>query len=165
VLRPTPRPRLLAGPFGSFFLSCLVLFVPSVVLAFAVSMSRFDFATITDRLPLLGDVLLLFTLAAFAYGALFLFLSVLVPWPVYIGIALTIGYEAIWIRIAPGSMRLISYVHPLHVVGYQLTQESAFHTEEGDPTLWPSLRVLLIAPLCFLLLAWLRFRRKEYAFN
>src|SRR5262249_10292582 len=145
----------------------------SVVLTFAASMSRFDLATILDRLPLLADILLLFVLAAFAYGALFVFLSVLVPWPVYVGIALTVGYEAIWIRVAPGSMRLISYVYLLHVVGSQPTKDSAFRTEglaqavlgDEDPALGPSLRVLLIAPACFLLLAWLRFRRKEYAFN
>jgi len=143
------------------------------VLTFAVCMSRFDFATIADRLPLLFAVLFLFTLAAFAYGALFIFLSVMVPWPVYVGIALTIGYEAIWIRVAPGSMHLISYVYHLHVVGYELTKESAFKTQglsqslgaAEDPTLGGSLQVLIIAPLVFLLLAWLRFRRKEYAFN
>ncbi|MFO0983554.1 MAG: ABC transporter permease [Planctomycetota bacterium] len=174
LIRPIPRATILAGRFASYLMCSVVLIVPSVVLVFLLSMSQFSLATIIDRLPLLGEVVLVLLLAAFAYGAFFLFLSVLVPWPVLIGIALTFGYEAIWIRVAPGSMKLLSFVYHLHTVAYHLTGEAGFISatvaralfgEAEDPALGPSLRVLILAPLVFLLLAWARFRRKEFAFN
>ncbi|HYS99739.1 MAG TPA: ABC transporter permease subunit [Thermoplasmata archaeon] len=114
LTRPISKPAIVLYKYLGYLISVLVLLVPPLVLAYAVTIgySGDSFSADSD---VLAGFLVTTVLGSAAYGALFLFLSVLVRKPLAIGLLIGFVWESI-VGSLPGDVPKISVIHYLRSI-------------------------------------------------
>ncbi len=114
LTRPVSKPAIAAYKYVGYLLAVLVLLIPPLVLAFAVTVGYSGDAFAADA-DVLSGFLLATVLGSAAYGAFFLFLSVLVRKPLAIGLLFGFVWESI-VGSIPGDVPKLSVIHYLRTI-------------------------------------------------
>ncbi len=169
-LRPISRCAIIVGRYLALLMSALALLVPALALDYVVQVGWRGFDAVFASLPVLGAAALTAALAATAYGALFLLLSLLTRFAVVLGFFFVIGWEIV-ISLAPSKGALFTVSFHGRALVWQLAHEGGRpfrplrrFVEEGLlPTPADSIVGLLVAATVLVTLAALAFRSREYA--
>lgn len=113
--RPLTRTELLSGKMLGSLTLCLVLFLPSIVLAYYVALSAEGLDAIGARFGSLVLDLLAGVLGIAAYHGLFAMLGTLVSRPLLVGLFFVFGWQA-GATFVPGSARYLTITHYLYAL-------------------------------------------------
>ncbi len=114
LTRPISKPALLAYKYLGYLVAVLILLVPPVVLAYAVT-EVYRGLGLTADLDVLWGFLATTILGSAAYGALFLFISVLVRRPLAAGLLIGFVWESV-VGSIPGDVPKLSVIHYLRTI-------------------------------------------------
>ena len=114
LTRPISKPAIAIYKYLGYLVAVLVLLLPSLVLAYAVTVG-YSGDTFTSDWDVLSGFLLATVLGSAAYGALFLFLSVLVRKPLAVGLLIGFVWESI-VGSIPGDVPKLSVIHYLRSI-------------------------------------------------
>lgn len=109
--RPISKPAIVSYKYLGYLGAVLILLIPPLVLAYGVTELHAG-DSFTADLDVLGAFLLTTILGSAAYGALFLFLSIVIRKPLAAGLLIGFVWESI-VGSIPGDVRLLSIVHYL----------------------------------------------------
>jgi ABC-2 type transport system permease protein len=112
--RPVSKPAIAVSKYAGYLVAVLVLLVPPVVLAYAVTEAYAGTALGTD-LDVLGGFLAATVLGSVAYGALFFFLSVVLRKPLAVGLLIGFVWESI-VGSIPGDVPKLSIIFYLRSI-------------------------------------------------
>lgn len=111
LTRPISKPAIVLYKYVGYLAAVLILLIPPLVLAYCVT-ELYAGDSVTADLDVLGAFLLATFLGSAAYGALFLFLSVVLRKPLAAGLLIGFVWESI-VGSIPGDVRLLSIIHYL----------------------------------------------------
>ncbi len=166
LTRPVPRAALLLGRWLTAIATAAVLLGASFVALYLATAGQLGFEALLVDLPVLGWALVGLALSLFAYCAFFVLLSVLVRWPLLVGLTLLFVWEE-WAATMPGTTARYTVLHHVYTLLARMSGDEGY-VNLARPfgiELLPaseSLQVLLwVAGLSLLIALW-RFRRKSY---
>ncbi len=114
LTRPISKPTLAVSKYAGYLAAALVLLLPPVVVSYAVTEAYAGVGLGAD-LDVLGGFLAVTALATAAYGAFFLFLSVVLRKPLFVGLLFGFVWESI-VGSLPGSVPKLSLIYYLKSV-------------------------------------------------
>jgi ABC-type transport system involved in multi-copper enzyme maturation permease subunit len=166
LTRPVPRAGLLLGRFIASVLAASVLLGAAFVLLYVATVAPMGAEALWIDLPILGFTLIGLVLSLVAYGAFFVLLTVVVKWPLLIGLALLFLWEQ-WATDLPGTAARYTVQHHVYTLLWRWTGEETYRSVAspyGDELLTSgeSLRVLGWIAAISLGLAVIRFRKRAY---
>lgn len=169
-LRPVSRSAIVCGRYLAAALSSAVLLAPPVVLLYLIQVSWRGGDALVEHLPVLLAMLLNVLLAAVAYGAFFLLLSLFLRQAVILGLFFVVGWEFLVSAVIPSKAALATVSFHLSAILWHASGEGqalrkrmqVFEEAELLPTTAGSIFCLLSGALVLLLIACLVFRNKEY---
>ncbi len=166
LTRPVPRSALLLGRWLSAVVTSTVLLGAAFVTLYLATVGQMGVEALVVDLPMLGVALAGMALSLFAYCAVFMLLSVVIKWPLLVGLALLFVWEQ-FAATMPGAMARYTLLHHIYTVLTRLSGDPGYETlaRPYDLELLPaatSLQVLLWIGGLALGLALLKFRRKSY---
>src|SRR5213083_3346827 len=112
--RPISKPALVTYKYFGYLIAVLVLRVPPLILAYGVTEAYRGLGFMTD-LDVLWDFLATTVLGSAAYGALFLFISVLIRRPLAGGLLIGFVWESV-VGSIPGDVPKLSVIHYLRTI-------------------------------------------------
>src|SRR5712692_7879779 len=159
LTRPISRPAVAVYKYIGYLAAVLLLLVPPILLAYGVTEAYQGTGLGADRDVLGGTVL-----GSAAYGALFLFISVLVRKPLAVGLLIGFVWESI-VGSLPGDVPKLSVIHYLKSILKGMIGVTPLATYNTDIS--PGVAVLLLVGfsiamivLTMLLFAQMEFRQK-----
>ena len=166
LTRPVPRSALLIGRWLSATLTAMVLLSTAYVAVYLATVGQMGLEALWVDLPVLGHALLGLCLSLFAYGAFFMLLSIVVKWPLPIGLAVLFVWEQ-WAAALPGRAARYTILHHVYTLLAQWTGDATYHklASPYDDPLLPaetSLQVLAWIAVASLAFALWRFRKRPY---
>lgn len=166
LLRPVPRPALLLGRWLAGAFNSGVLLSAAFAVAYAATVGQMGWQALRVDLPVLGHALAALWLSLAAYTAFFVLLSIVVRWPLLIGLGLLFLWEEFAAKM-PGTMARFTLLHHVYSLLASWTGEPtyvALASPFGDTLLSASqsLEALGGVAIGALALALLRFRRRAY---
>src|SRR2546421_2400156 len=111
LTRPISKPAVVMYKYLGYLIAVLVLLVPPIVLAYGVT-EAYQGNGLTANLDVLDGFLVTTVVGSAAYGAVFLFISVLVRKPLAVGLLIGFVWESIDGSI-PGDVPKLSVIHYL----------------------------------------------------
>ncbi|TMA01336.1 MAG: hypothetical protein E6J97_02920, partial [Methanobacteriota archaeon] len=114
LTRPISKPALVAYKYVGYLIAVLPLLVPPVVLAYGVTEAYRGLGFTADA-DVLWGFLATTILGTAAYGALFLFISVMVRRPLAVGLLIGFVWES-GVGSIPGDVRKLSVIHYLQTI-------------------------------------------------
>jgi len=114
LTRPISKPALVTYKYVGYLIAVLVLLVPPLILAYGVTEAYRGFGFTTD-LDVLWGFLATTVLGSAAYGALFLFISVLIRRPLAVGLLIGFVWESV-VGSIPGDVPKLSVIHYLRTI-------------------------------------------------
>jgi len=114
LTRPISKPALVAYKYIGYLVAVLVVLIPPIVVAYGVTEAYGGLAFTTD-LDVLGGFLATTILGSATYGALFLFISVLVRRPLAVGLLIGFVWESV-VDSIPGDVPKVSVIHYLKTI-------------------------------------------------
>lgn len=114
LTRPISKPAIAAFKYLGYVVAVLILLVPPIVAAYVVTELYVRTALSTDA-DVLAGFLSATILGALAYGALFLFISVLVRKPLAVGLLIGFVWESV-VGSIPGDVPKLSVIHYLRTI-------------------------------------------------
>src|SRR3989454_10494073 len=114
LTRPVSKPAVVLYKYVGYLVAVLVLLVPPIVLAYGVT-EAYQRTSLATDLDVLGGFLVATLIGSAAYGAGFLFVSVLVPKPLAMGLLFGFVWESI-VGSIPGDVPKLSLIHYLKSV-------------------------------------------------
>lgn len=114
LTRPISKPAIVAYKYLGYVAAVLVLMVPPVVLAYAVT-AWYTGTPLQTDLDVLSGFVSATVLGSVAYGALFLFISVVIRKPLTVGLLVGFVWESI-VGSIPGDVPKLSVIHYLRSV-------------------------------------------------
>ena len=114
LTRPISKPAIVSYKYLGYLVAVLILLVPPIVLAYGVT-EAYVGATLSADLDVLSGFLVATALGSAAYGALFLFISVLVRKPLAVGLLIGFVWESI-VGSIPGDVPKLSVIHYLRSI-------------------------------------------------
>ncbi len=163
LTRPISRPAVAAYKYIGYLAAVLLLLVPPILLAYGVTEAYQGTGLGADR-DVLGGFLVATVLGSAAYGALFLFISVLVRKPLAVGLLIGFVWESI-VGSLPGDVPKLSVIHYLKSILKGMIGVTPLATYNTDIS--PGVAVLLLVGfsiamivLTMLLFAQMEFRQK-----
>src|SRR5256712_9312270 len=112
--RPISNPALVAYKYIGYLVAVLVVLLPPIIVAYGVTEAYGRVAFTTD-IDVLWGFLAPTILGSAAYGALFLFISVLVRRPLAVGLMIGFVWESVVDNI-PGDVPKLSVIHYLKTI-------------------------------------------------
>src|SRR6267143_3284627 len=94
LTRPISKPGVVLYKYLGYLIAVLVLLVPPIILAYTVT-EAYQGNGLTANLDVLGGFLVATVVGTVAYGAVFLFISVLVRKPLAVGLLIGFVWESI----------------------------------------------------------------------
>jgi len=166
LVRPVPRSALLLGRWLAGAFNAGVLLSLAYVALYAATVGQMGAKALWVDLPVLGSACIALWLSLAAYSAFFVLLSVMVRWPLLIGLAVLFLWEE-WAAQMPGTMAQFTLLHHVYTLLARWTGESTYvslASPYGEPllTTTQSLQALIGVAVVSLVLALLRFRRRAY---
>jgi ABC-2 type transport system permease protein len=163
LTRPISRPAVALYKYIGYLAAVLLLLVPPILLAYGVTEVYQRTGLGADR-DVLGGFLVATVLGSAAYGALFLFISVLVRKPLAVGLLIGFVWESI-VGSLPGDVPKLSVIHYLKSILKGMIGVTPLATYNTDIS--PGVAVLLLIGfsvamivLTMLLFAQMEFRQK-----
>ena len=114
LTRPISKPALVTYKYVGYLIAVLVLLVPPLILAYGVTEAYRGLGFTTD-LDVLWGFLATTVLGSAAYGALFLFISVLIRRPLAGGLLIGFVWESV-VGSIPGDVPKLSVIHYLRTI-------------------------------------------------
>ena len=158
--RPLTRTELLSGKMLGSLALCLVMFLPSIVLAYYVTLSSEGLDAIGARFGSLVLDLLAGVLGIAAYHGLFAMLGTLISRPLLVGLFFVFGWQA-GASFVPGSARYLTITHYLYALVPHETVSAASGLFGERPGVGLALGALLVIIVLTHGISLWRFGRKE----
>ncbi|HYM39117.1 MAG TPA: ABC transporter permease subunit [Thermoplasmata archaeon] len=114
LTRPVSKPVVALSKYAGYLVAALVLLLPPVVVSYAVTEAYAGTGLGADANVLTG-FLAATALAVLAYGALFVFLSVVLRKPLFVGLLIGFVWESV-VGSLPGSVPKLSLIYYLRSV-------------------------------------------------
>ncbi len=159
LTRPISKPALATYKYLGYLVAVLVLLLPSVVLSYAVTES-YARAAFTQDLDVLRGFLLTTVLGSAAYGALFLFISILIRKPLAVGLLIGFVWESI-VGAIPGDVPKLSVIHYLRSILKDTIAVGPLSGYNSDLSLGLAVLVLVVFSIAMVVLAVLVFQQME----
>jgi len=160
LTRPISKPALVFYKYVAYLASALVLLVPSIVLAYGVTELHTQSPFSAD-LDVLSGFLITTILGSAAYGALFLFISVLVRRPLAVGLLIGFLWESVVGNI-PGDVRKLSVIHYLKSILKDTISVTPLSIYSTDVSAAISVIVLIGFSIAMVVLSILVFQQMEF---
>ena len=160
LTRPISKPAVVGAKYAGYLAAVLILLVPPVVGAYVITEAYEGVGLSTDADVLVG-FLATTVLGSAAYGALFLFISVVVRKPLAVGLLIGFVWESIAGAI-PGNLPKLSLIHYLRSIlkgTIEVGPLSGFVTDVSAPL---AVAVLVGATASLLIAAMLVFQQSEF---
>ena len=160
LTRPISKPAVVGAKYAGYLAAVLILLVPPVVGAYGITEAYEGVALSTDA-DVLAGFLATTVLGSAAYGALFLFISVIVRKPLAVGLLIGFVWESIAGAI-PGNLPKLSLIHYLRSIlkgTIEVGPLSGFVTDVSAPL---AVAVLVGATASLLIAAMLVFQQSEF---
>ncbi len=160
LTRPISKPAIAASKYVGYLASILVVLLPPLVLAYAVTEAYGGVAFGTD-VDVLGAFLVATVLGTAAYGALFLFLSVLLRKPLAVGLLFGFVWESI-VGLIPGNVPKLSIIFYLRSLLKGMVDVGPLAGFATDVSPSVAAVVLIALSITMFLLAAVVFQRMEF---
>jgi ABC-2 type transport system permease protein len=160
LTRPISRPALASYKYLGYLVTVLVLLVPPIVLAYAVT-EVYSGSGFSADLDVLSGFLVTTVLGGAAYGALFLFLSVLVRRPLFVGLLIGFLWESV-VGSLPGDVRKLSVIHYLHSILKDMISVGPLVNYSTNVSATISVVVLVGFTIAMIFLSILLFQQMEF---
>src|SRR3989441_2967963 len=131
LTRPISKPALVAYKYVGYLVAVLVLVLPPVVVAYGVTEAYGGLGFTADA-DVLWGFLAVTILGTAAYGALFLFISVLVRRPLAVGLLIGFVRESV-VDSIPGDVPKLSVIHYLKTILKDVVGIGPLGGEPPDP--------------------------------
>jgi ABC-2 type transport system permease protein len=160
LTRPISRPALVLYKYFGYLVSVLILLIPPIVLAYGVTEAYTGSAFSAD-FDVLSGFLVTTILGSAAYGALFLFISVLVRRPLAVGLLIGFLWESV-VGAIPGDVRKLSVIHYLRSILKQMIAVTPLDIYSTDVTAAISVVVLVGFTIAMVVFSILVFQQMEF---
>lgn len=160
LTRPISKPTILLSKYVGYLASVLVLLVPPLLAAYAITEAYAGDALSADR-EVLYAFLIATVLGAVAYGAFFTLLSVLVRRPLAVGL----GFGFVWefaVGSVPGDVPRLSIIHYLRSILKELAPFGPLRLYTSDVSAGIASIVLVAFAVAALVLAIIVFQQSEF---
>ncbi|HLB68712.1 MAG TPA: ABC transporter permease subunit, partial [Thermoplasmata archaeon] len=160
LTRPVSKPTVAVSKYAGYLVAAMVLLLPPVILAYAVTEVYAGTGLGSDADVLVG-FLAATALAVIAYGALFFFLSVVLRKPLTVGLLIGFVWESV-VGSLPGSVPKLSLIYYLQSVlkgMIPVGSLSGFATDVSAPV---AATVLIVFAVIMLVLATVMFQKMEF---
>lgn len=114
LTRPISKPAIALYKYLGYLVAVLVLLIPPLVAAYGITIS-YSGQPVDTTLDVLSGFLLATVFGSAAYGAFFLFLSVLIRRPLAVGLLFGFVWESI-VGSIPGDVPMLSVIHYLRSI-------------------------------------------------
>jgi ABC-2 type transport system permease protein len=160
LTRPISKPALVAYKYIGYLVAVLVVLIPPIIAAYGVTEAYGGLAFNTD-LDVLWGFLATTILGSAAYGALFLFISVLVRRPLAVGLLIGFVWESVVDQI-PGDVPKISVIHYLKTILKDVIAVSHLTGYRTDLSAGAAAGVLVAVSIALVILAGFVFQQMEF---
>ncbi len=160
LTRPVSKPAVVLYKYIGYLLAVLVLLVPPIVLAYGVTEAYQGTALGTD-LDVLGGFLIATVVGSAAYGAVFLFISVLVRKPLAVGLLIGFVWESI-VGSIPGDVPKLSVIHYLKSILQGTIAVGPMTTYGSDISAGVAVLILVGLSVAMIVLAMMLFQQMEF---
>jgi ABC-2 type transport system permease protein len=160
LTRPISKPALVAYKYVGYLVAVGVVLVPPVIVAYTVTEAYGGLAFTAD-LDVLGGFLATTILGSAVYGALFLFISVLVRRPLAAGLLIGFVWESV-VDSIPGDVPKLSVIHYLKTILKDVIAVSPLAGYRTDVSAGVAGGILVAVSIALVLLAAFVFQQMEF---
>jgi len=160
LTRPISKPAVVIYKYLGYILAVLVLLVPPIVLAYGVT-EAYQGSGLTTDLDVLGGFLVATVVGSVAYGAVFLFISVLVRKPLAVGLLIGFVWESI-VGSIPGDVPKLSVIHYLRSVLKGMIAVGPMTTYRSDISAGIAVLILVGFSVAMIVLTVMVFQQMEF---
>ena len=160
LTRPISKPALVAYKYIGYLVAVVVVLVPPVIVAYGVTEAYSGVAFTTD-LDVLGGFLATTILGSAAYGALFLFISVLVRRPLAAGLLIGFVWESVVDNI-PGDVPKLSVIHYLKTILKDVIALNPLGGYRTDLSAGAAAGILIAVSIGLIIIAAFLFQQMEF---
>ena len=160
LTRPISKPAVVIYKYLGYVVAVLVLLVPPIVLAYGVT-EAYQGTGLTTDLDVLGGFLVATVVGSVAYGAVFLFISVLVRKPLAVGLLIGFLWESI-VGSIPGDVPKLSVIHYLRSVLRGMIAVGPMTTYRSDISAGIAVLILVGFSVAMIVLSVMVFQQMEF---
>src|SRR5467141_1675661 len=160
LTRPISKPAVVLYKYLGYLIAVLVLLVPPIILAYTVT-EAYQGNGLTANLDILGGFLVTNVIGSAAYGAVFLFISVLVRKPLAVGLLFGFVWESI-VGSIPGDVPKLSVVHYLKSVLKGMIAIGPMTTYQSDISAGTAVLLLVGLSVAMIVLTMMIFQQMEF---
>src|SRR6266571_693743 len=160
LTRPISKPAVVLYKYIGYLVAVLVLLVPPIVLAYGVTEAYQGTALATD-LDVLGGFLVATVIGSAAYGAVFLFISVLVRKPLAVGLLIGFVWESI-VGSIPGNVPKLSLIYYLKSILKGMIDVGPLSGFTTDVSAGAAAAILIGLSIAFVLASMVVFQQNEF---
>jgi len=160
LTRPISKPALVTYKYVGYLIAVLVLLVPPLILAYGVTEAYRGFGFTTD-LDVLWGFLATTVLGSAAYGALFLFISVLIRRPLAVGLLIGFVWESV-VGSIPGDVPKLSVIHYLRTILSHVVAIGPLNGYAPDLSAGLAAGILVAFSIAMVILSALVFQQMEF---
>ena len=160
LTRPISKPALVAYKYVGYLIAVLPLLVPPVVLAYGVTEAYGGLGFTADA-DVLWGFLATTILGTAAYGALFLFISVMVRRPLAVGLLIGFVWES-GVGSIPGDVRKLSVIHYLQTILKDVVAIGPLKDYVTDLSAGAAAGVLIVFSIAMVILSAFVFQQMEF---
>ena len=160
LTRPISKPALVACKYVGYLVAVLVLVLPPVVVAYGVTEAYGGLGFTADS-DVLWGLLAVTILGTAAYGALFLFISVLVRRPLAVGLLIGFVWESV-VDSIPGDVPKLSVIHYLKTILKDVVAIGPLGGYSSDLSAGAAAGVLIAFSIAMVILSAFVFQQMEF---
>jgi ABC-2 type transport system permease protein len=160
LTRPISKPAVVLYKYIGYLIAVLVLLVPPIVLAYGVT-EAYQGNGLTANLDVLDGFLVTAVVGSAAYGAVFLFISVLVRKPLAVGLLFGFVWESI-VGSIPGDVPKLSVIHYLRSVLKGIIAVGPMTTYRSDISAGTAVLILVGFAAALIVLTIMIFQQMEF---
>jgi len=160
LTRPVSKPAVVLYKYVGYLVAVLVLLVPPIVLAYGVT-EAYQRTSLATDLDVLGGFLIATVIGSAAYGAVFLFISVLVRKPLAVGLLIGFVWESI-VGSIPGDVPKLSVIHYLKSILQGTIAVGPMTTYGSDISAGVAVLILVGLSVAMIVLAMMLFQQMEF---
>ncbi len=160
LTRPISKPTIVAAKYLGYLVAVYVLLVPPLVLAYGVTEAHAGLAFGADS-DVLAGFLVATVAGSAAYGALFLFISVLLRKPLAVGLLIGFVWESI-VGSIPGNVPKLSLIYYLKSILKGMIDVGPLSGFATDVSAGAAAAILIGLSIAFVLASMVVFQQNEF---
>jgi ABC-2 type transport system permease protein len=160
LTRPISRSAVVLYKYLGYLAAVLILLVPPIVLAYGVT-EAYQGTGFGANLDVLGGFLVATVVGSAAYGALFLFVSVLVRKPLALGLLIGFVWESI-VGSIPGDVPKLSVIHYLRSILKGMIAVGPMTTYPSDMSVSVAILIPVGFTIAMIVLSLMIFQQMEF---